>query len=122
LLEEDNERLEELRTRQMQILSGVVLKGDHSRKLTKQIKILGTQVFKSTFSIMNEFNQISAFFFTVGEALDEIRPALLKLDLRYVMHGFKRVKLWFTDNCCNERNWLKQVGTPRNLQLPRTLA
>ena len=53
--------------------------------------------------------QIVGFWFTVGESTEELDDLLQDVAKRFHMHGFEGPLLFFTDNCCKERNFLKKV-------------
>jgi len=109
LLRAELERLEKLWTREIQMVGGQILKGDHSRKTAKLIRLKGTRVFKAVYSLMNEYNQICGIWFCTGESTDELRGVLGGVAERYKMHGLAGPLLFYTDSCCKERVFLKSV-------------
>jgi hypothetical protein len=109
LLQKELRRTNELHTRLIQLVGGIILKGDHSRKTAKFIRIRNDRVYKSVWSMMNEYNEIVGLWFTVGETNEELAEVLKGLVHRYKMHGLEGPAIFFTDICCNQREFLKKV-------------
>jgi hypothetical protein len=109
LLRKQTDAFQEQWTRELQLIDGTIFKGDHSRKTAKLIRIKGTRIFKSIYTLMNEYHQILGFWFTIGESLDELRDVLSGVAKRFSNHGFDGPVLYYTDSCCKEKQYLKTV-------------
>ena len=72
LLRKQIDAFQEQWRRELQLTDGNIFKGDHSRKTAKLIRIKGARLFKSIYTLMNEFHQIIGFWFTIGESLQEL--------------------------------------------------
>lgn len=97
--------------RKNQMIDGRHLKVDHSFKITKCIRMDGSIVFEGMFTIMNEYGQIVAYWFTHGSNLGQLRANILQLAQRYKMHGFPGPDTLTTDRCCQERTFWEGSAT-----------
>jgi hypothetical protein len=86
LLRKQTDASQEQWTRELQLIDGNIFKGDHSRKTAKLIRIKGTRLFKSIYTLMNEYHQILVFWFTIGESLEELRDVLSGVAKRFNHH------------------------------------
>ena len=96
-------------SKRMQMVDGKHLSGDHSFKLTKCILSNGAKAFTAMYTLMNEFGQVCAWWFTTGSGMKELEDSLKKVKGRYKLHGFKGPVSFTTDRCCQERNFLNEV-------------
>ena len=110
---------EEYLHRRQQLVDGRIWCGDASHKLAKLVVLknsknqLGDSLSKpinGIFTIMNEFEQIlwqrPLFSASLEEMKEELKLTILK---RYIAHGYKLPILFYTDECCNDRNLLARV-------------
>jgi hypothetical protein len=65
--------------RRMQLVDGEHLSGDHSFKLTKCVTSGGSKPFTATYCLMNEYNQVVAFWFTTGTSMAELESSVAKI-------------------------------------------
>ena len=90
-------------TRRMQIRIGRCLSGDHSHKVAKRIRLLGTRGYEGLYMVLNEFGHVLGFGFVNSTSLLEIEPNLRALARRYYMRGLAGPDFVTTDRCCTER-------------------
>jgi hypothetical protein len=93
--------------KKMQFVDGKHLSGDHSFKLTKCV-LSGrkSKPFTAMYTLMNEFGQVVAWWFTTGTGMNELEAAFQKLKQRYQLFGFDGPFSFTTDRCCHERTFL----------------
>jgi hypothetical protein len=99
----------EQRKRRMQLIDGEHLSGDHSFKLTKCITSGGSKPFMATYCLLNEFNQVVAFWFTTGTGMSELESSIAKIKDQYRRYGYKGPSFATTDRCCHERAFWTRV-------------
>jgi hypothetical protein len=63
----------------------------------------------SVYSVMNELDQIVSIHFVRAGDLGEIESILKCIKQRFRTHGFEEVKLFYTNNCCQEYDTLARV-------------
>jgi hypothetical protein len=83
--------------KRMQGMDGKHLSGNHSFKLTKSILSNGTKTFAAMYTLMNEFGQAVAWWFTTGTGMAELEQSMKKLKHRYELLGFKGPLSFTTD-------------------------
>jgi ribonuclease D len=93
-------------TRKLQMQGGQHLSADHSHKYAKVVLTKGVRAYDGIYTVMNEFGKILGFYFVNGTSMREIEKALRGINQRYKHHGFKKISLFTTDNCCNERDFM----------------
>lgn len=81
------------------------LSGDLSFKLTKCVVTNGAKPFTATYCIMNEFTQVSMWWFTTGSGMAELDGYVQKIKQRYNLLGFDGLQSVSTDWCCHERKF-----------------
>lgn len=97
------------RHRELQIIDGRVLSGDHSRKTAKFIRLQGVRLFKAVYTLMNEYGQIVGIWFCMTEGLEELRPMLQNVADRFKSYGYTLPLLYYTDVCCKDRKVMKSI-------------
>jgi hypothetical protein len=105
LLEEEAE----YHAKKMQSTDGRHLSGDHSHKLTKCIIADKSKPFAAMYTMMNEYGQVVAWWFTTGTGMAELEESLKRLRCRYDAHGFDAPQSFTTDRCCHERAFLERT-------------
>ena len=89
----------------MQMIDGKHLSGDHSFKMTKCIMSNGSKTFTAMYTLMNEYGQVVAFWFTTGTGMKELEECVKQLKFRYENFGFEGPYSFTTDRCCQERRY-----------------
>src|SRR5579862_9389668 len=90
--------------------SGYILKGDHSHKVTKHIaKINGETVFSGLYTVTNEYEEVRTQIFTATKSHRELDMALRSLNDGLQLYGNPPPAIYFTDDCCSDRNFLENV-------------
>ena len=95
--------------RYMQSLDGVILKYDHSFKISEFIVVNGVKLYNAVLTISNEYNEILTQGFLNSKGHDEAKQLLKNLHKRYEIHNFRPVQLMYTDNCCGDRTLFENV-------------
>ena len=93
-------------TRKLQMEGGQHLSADHSHKCAKVVLTKGVRVCDGICTVVNEHGKMLGFYFVNGTSMREIENALRRINHRYEHHGFKKISLFTTDNCCNERDFM----------------
>ena len=84
-------------------LTGYVIKWDHTFKLPKFLmKMAGEMTFASSFTILNELEQIQFQEFVPTKSLSHIRGALEEMVKSLDKHGLAQPILGFTDNVASD--------------------
>lgn len=60
-------------------IGGRILRIDHTFKVAKLCKIKGQYVFKAVFEVMNEHNEIVAYWLTTSKSVPEMKLELEKV-------------------------------------------
>jgi len=85
------------------MLTGYVIKWDHSFKLVKyMMKLNGTVTFAALFTLVNEFEQIQYQAFTPTKALNHLKAGLEEFIASLRDHGLAEPILGFTDNVASD--------------------
>ena len=61
------------------------------------------------YTIMNEFGQVVAWWFTTGTAMAELEESVTRLKQRYQLLGYDNPESFTTDCCCQERNYWNRI-------------
>jgi hypothetical protein len=101
---------------------GQHLSADHSHKYAKVVLTKGVRAYDGIYTVMNKFGKIFGFYFVNGTSMQEIENALHGINRRYDHHGFKKILLFTTDNCCNKREFMTQNSNEGKLPVFLTLA
>ena len=75
-------------------------------------------MYEATYTLMNGDNEIVGCWFTKSANLEDVRGVLEQVASRMKQHGYPGPLIWYSDNCCHEENFLKQVihpGPPLNI-------
>ena len=115
-------RRENLETKLMQGVDGVILSADCSHKISKIVYIgVNSPVFHGLYTIMNEYHQVVGFWFVRTSSLQELRPVMQQLAERYEKNGFKKPKCIFSDVPDKDRRYwesLFETLSAKTLQHP----
>jgi len=105
--------------RRQQLVDGTIWCGDASHKLVKLALIrtgqatLGTTLTRpihGLFTIMNEAEQVMWQRPLFSSSLTELKPELkLTILKRFLAHGYELPQLYYTDECCEDRNLLTNI-------------
>lgn len=104
-------------TRTMQMTGGDIFCADHSFKINRLVRVKGQKMYEATYTLMNGDNEIVGCWFTKSANLEDVRDVLEQVASRMKQHGDPGPLIWYSDNCCHEENFLKQVihpGLPQN--------
>jgi hypothetical protein len=99
----------EYHAKKMQSTDGRHLSGDHSHKLTKCIVADKAKPFAAMYTMMNEYSEVVAWWFTTGTGMAELEESLNRLRSRYDAQGFDGPHSFTTDRCCHERAFLERT-------------
>ena len=111
---DDVELRRDFHVRQLQMVDGLVLSGDHSHKVAKLVYVSAqssaqssahTQAFEGLYTLMNGYGQVVGFWFVHGTTLQELEPMLRGVARRFKMYGFPGPLIFTTDRCCDERKF-----------------
>eukprot|EP00158_Paraphelidium_tribonemae_P005699 Partr_v1_DN27472_c2_g1_i3_m71918 putative NA len=97
----------EYESRCMMALKGDILSGDHTFKIAKMPVVGKKAVFKATYHLMNESNQVIAHWMCHTSSISELRPDLQLVRERYGQECGPKV--FYTDICCSERSLLTSI-------------
>jgi hypothetical protein len=109
-------------TRKLQMEGGQHLSADHSHKHAKVVLTKGVRACDGIYTVMNEFGKILGFYFVNGTSMQEIETALRGINRRCERHGFKKMSLFTTDDCCNERDFMTGTNNAGKSPVFPTLA
>ncbi|KAG2219719.1 hypothetical protein INT45_006051, partial [Circinella minor] len=105
--------LAELRSfmdKQMEILDGKYLKGDHTFKIIKLMsKVNGVPVFAALYTVLNEYEEIRLQFLVPTKSLSHLQYGFDKLREAYELYGHEQPEIFFTDNVIGDQGFLKSV-------------
>jgi hypothetical protein len=101
-----NLMLDELRPmidKQMMLIDGKILKGDHSFKIIKSIaKINGASTFTALYTLCNEYEEIRLQQLVPTKALSHLKGAFKDMLQAYELYGHDKPEYFFTDNVNGE--------------------
>ncbi|KAG2211306.1 hypothetical protein INT45_003588, partial [Circinella minor] len=96
--------------KQMEILDGKNLKGDHTFKIIKLMsKVNGVPVFTALYTALNEYEEIRLQFLVPTKSLSHLQYGFDKLREAYELYGHKQPEIFFTDNVIGDQGFLKSV-------------
>ncbi|CAM9842413.1 unnamed protein product, partial [Heterosigma akashiwo] len=110
-----DETLQDFIRRSLQLVDATVMKGDATFKFAKLIQVSGVKngkrqkPFSCTFTLFNGYQQCVGIWHLTGESQDELRPVLTKVAERFLSQGFIGPLLFYTDRCCQERDFLCSI-------------
>jgi hypothetical protein len=100
-------RLRPLMDKQMMLLDGKILKGDHSFKLVKHVaKVDGAPTFTALYTLCNEYEEIRMQALVPSKALSHLRKPFQALKDAFDFYGHDQPEIFFTDNVKTDRNFL----------------
>ena len=85
-------------TKVMQGTDGIMFKGDASHKVTKLVYVnVDEKVFHGLYTLMNEFGEVTGWWFIRTGKMDEIEASIKRIKKRYDMHNFDRPIIIYSD-------------------------
>lgn len=85
-------------TKVMQGTDGVMFKGDASHKVTKLVYVnVDEKVYHGLYTLMNEFGEVTGWWFIRTGKMDEIEESIRRIKKRYEMHNFDRPTVVYSD-------------------------
>lgn len=95
--------------KELMVIDGKVLKGDHSFKLVKRIaRVKGTSVFQAMYTMCNEYEQIRMMMFVPSKGHLHLRMPLQELRKAYDLYGHSQPEFVFTDDVNCDRRLLEE--------------
>jgi hypothetical protein len=96
--------------KQLSLLDGKILKGDHSFKLVKHLaKIGGASTFSALYTLCNEYEEIRMQVFAPTKSLSHLRASFQSLLDSYRLYGHSPPEYFFTDNVTGDKRFLEDV-------------
>jgi hypothetical protein len=96
--------------KQIMLLGGKFLKGDHSFKIIKKIaKIKGNSAFTAMYTVCNEFEEVRMQLLVPSKSLMHLQRPFESMRDAYNLYGFEQPQYFFTDNVRSDRNFLTTV-------------
>jgi hypothetical protein len=96
--------------KQMMLLGGRFLKGDHSFKIIKKIaKINGTSAFTALYTVCNEYEEVRMQLLVPSKSLEHLQRSFESMRQAYDMYGYAQPEFFFTDNVRSDEKFLKNV-------------
>ena len=96
--------------KQMQVLDGIYLKGDHTFKIIKLIsKVNGAPIFAALYTVCNEYEEVRLQFLVPTKALSHLRYAFEAMWNVYELYGYEHPQIFFTDNVQGDQSFLIKV-------------
>lgn len=89
--------------------TGEILKGDHSFKITKMIRLGAVQFAAALYSVTNEYNEIVQQAFVPTKGVPDLIPTWKLLARRYEARGLKGPKVFASDQPAEERATLVSI-------------
>ncbi|KAI9473378.1 hypothetical protein BDB00DRAFT_879759 [Zychaea mexicana] len=96
--------------KQMEVLDGVYLKGDHTFKIIKLTSKLNRQpAFAALYTILNEYEEVRLQFLVPTKSLEHLRYAFDAMRNAYELYGYKQPQVFLTDNVTGDQGFLKRT-------------
>ena len=96
--------------KQMMLLDGKVLKGDHSFKIVKHIAKVGKEpTFSAMYTVCNEYEEIRMQVLTPTKSLSHLHEPFENLVRSYETYGNALPDIFFTDNVRGDKNFLESM-------------
>ncbi|KAG2191632.1 hypothetical protein INT47_000543 [Mucor saturninus] len=110
--------------KQMMLLGGKVLKGDHSFKIIKHMASVDeTNMFNALYTICNEFEEIRMMLLVPSKSLEHLKWSFQKMMQAYEGYGHDSPVVFYTDNVrgdrCAKRTYSKNIGNPNLYKLSK---
>lgn len=85
--------------KEMMVLGGKILKGDHSFKLVKRLaRVKGTPVFSALYTMCNEYEEVRTQLFVPSKSTGDLLMPFQELRKAYELYGHTAPEFFFTDN------------------------
>ncbi|KAG2216224.1 hypothetical protein INT45_006930 [Circinella minor] len=96
--------------KQIMVLDGRVLKGNHTFKIIKHLgRIDGSPTFLTVYTVCNEFEEIRMQLPIPTKLLKHLQFAFEAMNEAYTMYGHKHPEIFFTDNVVSDQSFLMDV-------------
>ena len=96
--------------KQMMVLEGRVLKGDHTFKIIKHLgRIGGSPTFLAVYTVCNEFEEIRTQLLVPTKSLNHLQFSFEKMREAYTMYGHDYPEIFFTDDVINDQGFLTSI-------------
>ncbi|KAI9249771.1 hypothetical protein BDA99DRAFT_217405 [Phascolomyces articulosus] len=106
------DQLRPLIDKELMILGGLILKGDHSFKVPNHMaKLGGSAAFTALYTICNEYEEIRMQLLVPTKALVHIEGPLKEMISSYKFYGHPEPELFFTDNVKGDQGTLERTIT-----------
>jgi hypothetical protein len=104
------EELRPLIEKQIMLLDGRILKGDHSFKLVKHLsKVEGSPVFTALYTLCNEYEEIRMQVLVPSKAVAHLEVPFENMRKAFDLYGHAQPEVFFTDNVTGDRQFLERV-------------
>jgi len=96
--------------KEMMVLDGKVLKGDHSFKLVKRLaRIKGKSVFSALYTMCNEYEEVRMQLFVPSKSHSNLLMPFQELRKAYQLYGHIQPEFFFTDNVNSDKGFLQKL-------------
>ncbi|KAG2215881.1 hypothetical protein INT45_006788 [Circinella minor] len=103
------DQLQPLMDKELAILSGIILKGDHSFKVPKHMaKLGGSSAFTALYTFCNEYEEIRLQLLVRTKSTTHLEAPLKEMMNSYHLYNHQEPDLFFTDNVKGDRRLLER--------------
>ena len=103
------DQLRPLMDKELAILGGVILKGDHSFKIPNHMaKLGGSSAFTALYTLCNEYEEIRLQLLVPTKSPTHLEKPLKDMVASYNLYNHKQVELFFTDNVKGDHSVLER--------------
>ncbi|KAG2217078.1 hypothetical protein INT45_013105 [Circinella minor] len=96
--------------KQMMVLGGRLLKGDHTFKIIKHLgRIDGSPTFLAVYTVCNKYEEIRMQLLVPTKSLKHLKFAFDSMRDAYNMYGYDHPEIFFIDNATGEQAFLSSV-------------
>lgn len=94
---------------EMMKLGGIILKGDHTFKIIKQIAQLnGVSIFTALYTLCNEFEEIRMMVLASTKSLPQLEESFAQMMKTYLANQQPEPKVFYTDNVVGDQQSLEK--------------
>ena len=103
------DQLQPLMDKELAILGGIILKGDHSFKVPKHMaKLGGSSAFTALYTLCNEYEEIRLQLLVPTKSTTHLEAPLKEMMHSYRLYNHQQPDLFFTDNVKGDRRLLER--------------
>ncbi|KAG2220944.1 hypothetical protein INT45_010697, partial [Circinella minor] len=103
------DQLRPLMDKELAILGGIILKGDHSFKVPKHMaKLGGSSAFTALYTLCNEYEEIRLQLLVPTKSTTHLEAPLKEMMNSYRLYNHQQPDLFFTDNVKGDRRLLER--------------